>query len=40
MTPLKKYIWLVDTVMRAGDKGLTLEQIGEKWDGDDEMHDS
>lgn len=39
MTPLKKYIWLVDTVMRAGDKGLTLEQIGAKWNADDEMHD-
>lgn len=40
MTPLKKYIWLVDTLMRKGDKGLTLEQIGESWDWDDEMHDS
>lgn len=39
MTPLKKYIWLVDTVMRAGDKGLTLEQIGAKWNADDEMRD-
>jgi len=39
MTPLKKYIWLVDTVMRAEDKGLTLEQIGAKWNADDEMHD-
>lgn len=39
MTPLKKYIWLVDTIMRAGDKGLTLEQIGERWNSDDEMHD-
>ena len=40
MTPLKKYIWLVDTVMRAGDKGLTLEQIGDLWDRDDDMHDN
>lgn len=40
MTPLKKYIWLVDTVMRAGEKGLTLEQIGDLWDRDDDMHDS
>lgn len=39
MTPLKKYIWLVDTIMRAGEKGLTLEQIGAKWNADDEMHD-
>lgn len=29
MTPLKKYIWLVDTLMRRGEKGLTLEQIGD-----------
>lgn len=40
MTPLKKYIWLVDTLMRAGDKGLTIEQIGDLWDRDDEMHDT
>ena len=40
MTPLKKYIWLVDIIMRAGDKGLTLEQIGDRWDATDEMHDS
>lgn len=39
MTPLKKYIWLVDTVMRAGATGLTLEQIADRWDGDYEMHD-
>ena len=40
MNVLKKYIWLVDLVMRAGDKGLTLEQIGDRWDADDEMHDT
>ena len=40
MTPLKKYIWLVDTIMQAGDKGLTIEQIGDRWDADDEMHDN
>ena len=39
MTPLKKYIWLVDTIMRAGEKGLSLEQIGSRWNADDEMHD-
>ena len=39
MTPLKKYIWLVDILMRAGEKGLTLEQIGARWNADDEMHD-
>ena len=37
MTPLKKYIWLVDTVMRAGETGLTLEQIADRWDHDDAM---
>ena len=39
MTPLKKYIWLVDTIMRTGEKGLTLEQIGARWNADDKMHD-
>ena len=39
MTPLKKYIWLVNSIMRTGEKGLTLEQIGERWNADDEMHD-
>lgn len=32
MNVLKKYIRLVDTIMRAGEKGLTLEQIGDLWD--------
>lgn len=40
MNVLKKYIWLVDTIMRAGEKGLTLEQIGDLWDRDDAMHDN
>lgn len=39
MTPLKKYIWLVDTLLRSGEKGLTMEQIGNRWNADDEMHD-
>ncbi len=39
MTPLKKYIWLVDTLLRKGEKGLTMEQIAELWNADDEMHD-
>lgn len=39
MTPLKKYIWLVDTLMRSGEKGLTMEQIGNRWNADDSMHD-
>ena len=37
MTPLKKYIWLVDTVMRAGEKGLTLQQIAEKYSWNDDV---
>lgn len=40
MNVLKKYIWLVGTLMRSGEKGLTMEQIGERWDADDEMHDN
>ena len=32
MNVLKKYIWLVDTVMRAGEKGLTLKQIAELYE--------
>ena len=39
MTPLKKYIWLVDTVMRAGETGLTMEQIADKWDHDETMYE-
>ncbi len=37
MTPLKKYIWLVDTVMRAGEKGLTLRQIAERYERDENV---
>lgn len=37
MTPLKKYIWLVDIVMRAGDKGLTLRQITELYEHDENV---
>lgn len=40
MNPLKKYIWLVDTVMRAGESGLTLEQISDKYYYDDDINDS
>lgn len=40
MNVLKKYTWLVGTLMRAGEKGLTLEQIGDLWDRDDVMHDN
>ena len=37
MNPLKKYIWLVDTVMRAGEKGVTLNQIENAYVYDDEI---
>ena len=31
MTPLNRYIWLVDTLCRAGRKGLTFEEINHKY---------
>lgn len=31
MTPLNKYIWLVDTLCRAGERGLTFEEINHKY---------
>lgn len=37
MTTLKKYIWLVETLMRAGDTGLTLNQISDAYQHDDEV---
>ena len=39
MNVLKKYTWLVGTLMRAGDKGLTLEQIGDRWNATEELHE-
>ncbi len=29
---LKKYIWLVQTFIRAGEKGLSLDEISDKWE--------
>ncbi|MBR1516910.1 MAG: WYL domain-containing protein [Bacteroidales bacterium] len=37
MNPLKKYIWLVDTLMRAGDTGLTIKQVSDAYEYDDEI---
>ena len=37
MNPLKKYIWLVDTLMRAGDTGLTIKQVSDAYEFDDEI---
>ena len=34
---LKKYIWLVQTFIRAGEKGLSLDEISDKWE---DMFDS
>lgn len=39
MNVLKKYTWLVGTLKRAGDKGLTLEQIGDRWNATEELHE-
>ena len=39
MNVLKKYTWLVGSLMRAGDKGLTLEQIADRWNATDELHE-
>ena len=38
MTPLKKYIWLVDTVMKAGNVGLTLQQIADAYYFNDDIN--
>lgn len=37
MNPLKKYIWLVDTLMRARYTGLTIKQVSDKYEYDDEI---
>ena len=29
---LRKYIWLVQTFIRAGEKGLNLEEISDRWE--------
>lgn len=39
MNVLKKYTWLVGTLMRAGDKGLTMEQIADRWNATEELHE-
>lgn len=30
---LQKYIWLVQTFIRAGERGLSLDEISDKWEG-------
>ena len=29
---LQKYIWLVQTFIRAGEDGLSLQEISDKWE--------
>ena len=29
---LKKYIWLVETFIRASENGLTLDEVTDKWE--------
>lgn len=29
---LRKYIWLIQTLIKAGDGGLSLDELGEKWE--------
>lgn len=31
MTTLSKYIWVIDTLKRAGHRGLSLKELNEKW---------
>ena len=32
---IKRYFWLLDTIYRAGDEGITFEEINEKWERND-----
>lgn len=34
MTTLSKYIWVVDTLHRAGERGLSLKELNDKWTAD------
>lgn len=34
MTTLEKYIWVVNALYNAGNKGLSLKELNEKWVGD------
>ncbi len=31
MSVLNKYIWIVNTIHRAGERGLSLKEINERW---------
>ena len=32
---IKRYFWLLDTIYRSGDVGITFEEINEKWERND-----
>lgn len=34
MTTLEKYIWVVNTLYRAGSHGLSLKELSDKWERD------
>lgn len=37
MTTLEKYVWIVSTLYRAGDRGLSLKELNEKWMNDENV---
>lgn len=37
MTPFKKYIWLANELLRAGERGLSLKEINERWMRNDDL---
>ena len=28
---IRRYVWLLDTIYRAGERGITFDEINEKW---------
>ncbi len=37
MTTLEKYIWVVNALYRAGNRGLSLKELSDKWERDDNV---
>ncbi len=37
MTTLEKYIWVVNALYRAGNRGLSLKELSDKWEQDNSM---
>ena len=31
MTILEKYIWVINTIFHAGEKGLSLKELNQQW---------